>query len=650
MAITKRATQIKAQCSVSQKFLADKIYDFVESNSNSTTEKGNKFCQWILEFIFERSDEEIELDMNIGGKSDNSIDAWFDDGSTLYIIQTKYNTSHSYAGICQQSEDMRRLLDNSFGYVGNNTSLEEFSEILNEYKAIKENNATDIPASNTKNIEIYYITNNTLTKETEMKVEKIKEQLENAYQNVTYEIMGLKELQYSILKSLQELPDEYRSTPKKLILKNKFITQGTCIAEVPLKELAYFIDKNREYLFFSNVRNYLNSTTINKDIAKTFKVNPENFWYYNNGITILCDNFTPYKQCSDIIDIYAPQIVNGCQTASTIYKEFINIKSKEERNKKEGTILVKIIKDVNQKRKSGIIRYTNSQNTVSAMDFFALDDFHKALKERFAQLGFNYEIQRKESEFSKNINKGAFNKRYSKNNINKAYSYLFPSNFKYILPVKQIVQAYASGMHFMVINATSRSGNLAPGKEASKKLFNDTTAKHDVLTFLYPYAVMQYGKTKLAYASSKKSIENNSRRRIAQTDYKKPCLMFYVSVYFRMLVRFLRQLDIGAYSKTENDNPLNIKFEILRTIFENEKLNTILLNIADTILDTYFDDTEVKKLYQDNIPKFLKNDVEKEPAIEILNDKIDNAFNRKLSDSDYDLLFKTVNNTINLNA
>lgn len=400
MANTKRDTVAKAKCSVQIDFLEKKIFNFVENNNFSSTQKGDKFCQWILEFIFERSNEDIEVDMEIGGKSDNSIDAWFDDGNTLYIIQSKYDTSHSYAGMCQQAEDMRRLLENPYDYVGDNTYLREFAETLKEYKE-------------SKNIEIYYITNARITDETFDKVKKIKEQLENIYTNVSYEFMGLREIQHFILKSLQELPDEYRESPKKLLLKNHFKTQETIVAEVTLKELAKFVSENKEYLFFSNVRNYLESTSINKDISATFKEHPERFWYYNNGITILCDKMDPVEKMDESVKIYGPQIVNGCQTASTICKEFYKIDDKDKQNNKEGTILVKIIEDVNLKRKPGIIKYTNSQNTVSAMDFFALDEFHKTLKVRFAEYGFNYEIQRKESVFSKNLNKPAFCKRYT---------------------------------------------------------------------------------------------------------------------------------------------------------------------------------------------------------------------------------------------
>lgn len=348
MTRTKKAVKnIKSQCSVSIDFLGSKIYDYVENNSVSTIQKGDRFCKWILEFIFERSNEDIELDMEIGGKSDNSIDAWFEDGDTIYILQSKYDTSHSYSGMCQQIEDIRRLLRNPFDYVGNNPSLEGFVETFNDY-------------IHTKNIEIYYITNAVLTKETFDKSTKIKAELENTYKNISYKFMGLKEIQYFILKSLQELPDEYRNAPKKLLLKNYFETQETCVAEVSLKELAKFIKDNREYLFYSNVRNYLNSTKINSDIAKTFKETPCDFWYFNNGITILCDTIEPVNELSKSVTFYAAQIVNGCQTASTICKEFYN-KPKEKRDIQEGTILVKIIEDINQKKKKGIIKYTKYQ-------------------------------------------------------------------------------------------------------------------------------------------------------------------------------------------------------------------------------------------------------------------------------------------------
>src|SRR5699024_6158824 len=71
-------------------------------------------------------------------------------------------------------------------------------------------------------------------------------------------------------------------------------------------------------LFEENIREYLGGTSgINKGIIKTLK-DPEdigNFFYYNNGITIICSYA---KADSKKIQIIVPQIVNGCQTVNSI--------------------------------------------------------------------------------------------------------------------------------------------------------------------------------------------------------------------------------------------------------------------------------------------------------------------------------------------
>jgi hypothetical protein len=65
-------------------------------------------------------------------------------------------------------------------------------------------------------------------------------------------------------------------------------------------------------LFARNVRGFLGSTEINKGMEATLAEEPEYFWYYNNGITIVCDDA---KQESargrNILRVTNPQIING---------------------------------------------------------------------------------------------------------------------------------------------------------------------------------------------------------------------------------------------------------------------------------------------------------------------------------------------------
>jgi hypothetical protein len=89
-------------------------------------------------------------------------------------------------------------------------------------------------------------------------------------------------------------------------------------------------------LFASNVRNYLRKTKINKEIVNTIKESPADFWLYNNGITIVCDDF---EEKNYELRLQTPQIVNGCQTARSIWDVFSK-KTKDSRDSIRGHVLV----------------------------------------------------------------------------------------------------------------------------------------------------------------------------------------------------------------------------------------------------------------------------------------------------------------------
>ena len=103
-------------------------------------------------------------------------------------------------------------------------------------------------------------------------------------------------------------------------------------------------------LFARNIRYYKGSTSVNQGIRNVLKEEPENFFYYNNGITIICDSMTPIKvQPSDynmnaFFNIDNPQIVNGCQTVNSIYEFLQNVPSQDlEKEFKDTFVMLKIL-------------------------------------------------------------------------------------------------------------------------------------------------------------------------------------------------------------------------------------------------------------------------------------------------------------------
>lgn len=72
-------------------------------------------------------------------------------------------------------------------------------------------------------------------------------------------------------------------------------------------------------LFARNVRGFLGSTEINHGMEQTLEREPEYFWYYNNGITIVCDDATHESgRGRETLRVTNPQVINGQQTTRTL--------------------------------------------------------------------------------------------------------------------------------------------------------------------------------------------------------------------------------------------------------------------------------------------------------------------------------------------
>lgn len=158
-------------------------------------------------------------------------------------------------------------------------------------------------------------------------------------------------------------------------------------------------------LFDKNIREYLGTTgrrgKTNKEIQATLLSDTERsrFFYYNNGITIICDDFYKTKTNNrHLLNLSQPQIVNGCQTVNTIYNTIENLLENNYegdvvKSFKNCSVLVKIFK-VNKKNDSekiiyeNIVKYTNTQTAISAKDFASKDDYFMNLQQNFLTRGF----------------------------------------------------------------------------------------------------------------------------------------------------------------------------------------------------------------------------------------------------------------------
>jgi len=135
----------------------------------------------------------------------------------------------------------------------------------------------------------------------------------------------------------------------------------------------------RKSLFYDNVRAFQGDTTINAEIFKTIEDSPEKFILFNNGITIVCEKFTPASRKATIKN---PQIVNGCQTCNVIYNYYENHNFESVKI----PLAIKIIATENSNLVNQVVRTTNRQNIVLDEVFEITREFHKNLEEYFLSI------------------------------------------------------------------------------------------------------------------------------------------------------------------------------------------------------------------------------------------------------------------------
>ncbi len=160
--------------------------------------------------------------------------------------------------------------------------------------------------------------------------------------------------------------------------------------------------ENQYPIFDKNIREYLGNTGVNKNIINTLKNKEEriNFFYYNNGITLICNDMSSIKTQNSILNRNAcftvtnPQIVNGCQTVNSIYEVLKDIDPSELENEfKDVFVMLKVLQIDNTNEKENqlykeIVKYNNSQNSIDEKTFVSNTALFQRLQIEFEKKGF----------------------------------------------------------------------------------------------------------------------------------------------------------------------------------------------------------------------------------------------------------------------
>lgn len=165
--------------------------------------------------------------------------------------------------------------------------------------------------------------------------------------------------------------------------------QGGYVALVKLGEFARFIRDDhgalRKNLFDANVRDYQGTTQVNEEIQKSLHAKgQENFWWLNNGVTIIAAKAV---QSGKAITVEDPQVVNGLQTSTEIFKYFRTANTEGD----EREVMVRIIVPGKAESSDRIIKATNSQTSIPQASLRATDKVHRDIEEYLEPFGLFYD-------------------------------------------------------------------------------------------------------------------------------------------------------------------------------------------------------------------------------------------------------------------
>jgi hypothetical protein len=207
---------------------------------------------------------------------------------------------------------------------------------------------------------------------------------------------------------LVETMQNTKPVDEKLIFSGKSVVEDmkfnrAFVGKMSVNTIAELIEKHGNKLLERNIRHYLglHGNRVNQAIKDTLlSEDCGNFYFYNNGITLVCDSFTHNALQSEnhIVKVKNLQIINGGQTCMTIH-ETLNQKQPSLLNTKEDAfVLVRLyaLSDDNEDFINRITFATNSQNPVDLKDLKANDVRQIQLEEDIEGLGYTYKRKRKE--------------------------------------------------------------------------------------------------------------------------------------------------------------------------------------------------------------------------------------------------------------
>ena len=544
------------------------ISEFMK-DSTTTVEKGRDYLLWHLinvEGVLEDSAENAIID----GGYDEGIDAYLLDSEEkkIRLFQSKFGSSHSIGEVDQFVQDVIRLKEKEQSKLKRN-ELQYLWKILNDKKM---------------KLELVYIT----------------DQFVDDYQNDKVRVMGRQQVYETLWERIKK-PAKGQNASLR-ILKQPLEHKNCKVCVVSAFDLAELVEKNEHYIFESNIRKHLGGKgSINKKISKTLEYDPQNFFEWNNGITITVDDVSIKN---NELFLKGAQIVNGAQTSKSI------LDKKNKANNIDAEVLVTVIKTKDEEHQRKITKYRNSQNAVKGKDYVSLQDYFISIHQQLTK--FNYCFEHQQGLWL-NLAPSEKAKFQGDETLNK---YLPEVKDRCRIKDDSAIASFVSYFEQKPNEVYGGIGKYLPTGAKYETVFNDEL-ECDFRYFLFPHLIREYAKNELEY--DRKNIQHRNKR-------------YAQSLFVAVTARIIHKNILAKNDDFKND------INELEKIMQNFGLCKKILLVTDKIVTKFLEDSAVEaKIEESNTAhNFFSNQVYGSDMLKIIDRKI------RQEQNEIDFIKKTV--------
>jgi AIPR protein len=359
------------------------------------------FIAWFLR-AFVTADEGLAISALCGGSRDKDVDAVLIDDSSrcVFIVQGKYRNKLMRHG--EKRPDVMSFANLAAALSGDEEQYTILSKKISPDVQDRLTKAREKILKFNYELQLFYVTTGKAS--TSLKEEARKSTRTIKECNADFELIDGHRILALLDYYLRDVAPPVASMDLEMESGNGVEVRGifhrydskmdieSWVFSMTGHEVAKMYEEAGPRLFALNIRGYQGDTDINEGMEETLEQSPEYFWYYNNGLTIVCEKAEKITSHGrDILRVSSPQVINGQQTTRTLAK-MMAYNSK-------ASVTVRVIRvphtmetnsDHFDTLVSQIVKSTNWQNYIVPSDLIANDRRQIEINRQFRNLGYWY--------------------------------------------------------------------------------------------------------------------------------------------------------------------------------------------------------------------------------------------------------------------